>query len=123
MILNQLTKEMFNLGASKLEGKPAKENLLTEDTRTHVNLSRMALRSKVSEMEFPPFWGKFQMNTSTIETDSKHSQQLFFSHDRCQKSTLLHLYRLLDCIGLLNYPTRPDGAHFQDIYSPDFLKY
>jgi hypothetical protein len=81
---------MFNLGASKLEGKRAKENLLTEDTRTRVNLSRMALRSKVSEMEFPLFWGKFQMNT--IETDSKHSQQLLFSNDRCQKPTLLHLY-------------------------------
>jgi hypothetical protein len=34
------------------------------------------LKSRVSEKEFPSFWGTFQMTTSTSETDPNH-QQLF----------------------------------------------
>jgi hypothetical protein len=30
-----------------------------------------------SQMAIPPFWGRFQMTTSMIETDLNHSQQLF----------------------------------------------
>jgi hypothetical protein len=28
-------------------------------------------------MAFPPFWGRFQMTTSMIETDPNHPQRLF----------------------------------------------
>ena len=32
---------------------------------------------KVPEMEFLPFWGRFQMTTSMIQTDPNHPKQLF----------------------------------------------
>jgi hypothetical protein len=34
------------------------------------------LKSRVSEMAFSLFWGRFQMTTSTIETALNHPQQL-----------------------------------------------
>jgi hypothetical protein len=34
------------------------------------------LKPRVSEKEFPSFWGTFQMTTSTSETDPNHPQQL-----------------------------------------------
>jgi hypothetical protein len=35
------------------------------------------LKSRDSQMVFPPFWERFQMTSSTIETDPNHPQKLF----------------------------------------------
>jgi hypothetical protein len=49
------------------------------------------LKSRVSKIAFPPFWGIFEMTTSKIGTTATVS-----SHDCCQKLTPvgLHLYRV-----------------------------
>jgi hypothetical protein len=59
------------------------------------------LKSRDSQMVFPPFWEIFQMTSSTIETDPNHPQKIVSSNDRCQNPTRLHLY--IGCWVVLNF--------------------
>ena len=58
------------------------------------------LSSRGSEMSFPPFFGRFQMSISTIETDPDHPRQLLPAMTAVTNQ-LVCIY--IDCWVVLNF--------------------
>jgi hypothetical protein len=67
-------------------------------------------------MAFLSFWGRFQLTTSTIETDLPNLTQprttTVSSHDRYQKPIRLDLYRLLCCLWIFKLPATTAWSTF-----------